>query len=62
MDRKRGKYVVNIEDSGNQPVSIDGITVVCSDSSQSCFQQEYNFIFLLQPSSSPKGILNQNAT
>lgn len=61
MDRKRGKYVVNIEDSGNQPVSIDGITV-CSDSSQSCFQQEYNFLFLLQPTSSPKGILNQNAT
>ena len=46
MDRKRGKYVVNIEDPGNQPVSIGG-TAVCSDSSQAC---------------SPKGILNQNPT
>ncbi|KAB1256270.1 Dynactin-associated protein [Camelus dromedarius] len=27
MDRKRGKYVVNIEQSGSQPVSIGGSTV-----------------------------------
>lgn len=32
MDRKYGKYVV-MEQSGNQPMSIGGTTVVCSDSS-----------------------------
>lgn len=61
MDRKHGKYIVNIEHSGKQLVSIDAVTVV-SDSSESCFYYLYNSTFLLQHGSSSKGITNQSFT
>lgn len=59
MDRKHGKYVVNIEHSGNQPVSTGGASVTYVLIAQSLVFNIYTTVifFLLQHDSFLKGIL-----